>query len=181
MNFLSSLLKTSGAESGLSSALGAWRRAVSRLLDAMSAKYVIAYYAGAGQVIADLSATTTLILDTITANQGVPYDVATGAFTLEPNSVYELSFHAFFKSFNTVASDYAVVSWQDVAGNVLVSGTPAFCYPMASTENNSQQPVAHVIVKTTTALQVHAVATGGTGAASMGRSYAVVRKLGSAV
>jgi len=160
MNFLASALRGTGAESGLSSALGVWRRAVSQIVDALSPnKYVIAYYAGAGQAIAD---------------------VATGAFTLEPNSVYELTFHALFKTFNTQASDYAVVSWQTVGGTPLVSGTAALCYPMASTENTSSQQIAHVIVKTTTALQVHAVAAGGNGAASMGRSYAVVRKLGSA-
>lgn len=181
MDFLSSLLKNSGSESSLSSGLGAWRRAVSRLLDAMSPEYVIAYRAGAAQAIGDLSATTPLILDTISASQGVAYNVATGAFTLKPNTLYELNFYALFRDFNAEATDYAVVAWQDADGNPLVSGTVAFCIPPGSGLNIAPQPVARLIYSSRVEVRVRAVATAGSGAGSMGRSYAIVRKLGSTV
>lgn len=178
MNLLS-LLKSVGGEKSLGGTVGRWMQAVSRFLDGLGPKYVIAYRAGAAQAIPDLSVTTTLLLDTVSADGGVPYDPATGAFSLEANSLYELSFHALFRNFGTEATDYAAVAWQDVAGNVLVSGCVAFCVPPASTLNIAPQPVARLLVETTGALQVHAVATGGSGSGDMGRSYAIVRKLGS--
>lgn len=181
---LQSLLSGTGSESGLSSMLGRWRQAISQVVDAIApTKYVVAAMAHAPQVIADLGAATAIVLDRISTNKGVAYNATTGRFSLEASSVYELAFYPQWLSFNTVATDFAVYYWARTSDdNILADNTTAIAVPAASTQNLCAQTVARVIYTTTAAEAVYLKSAGGQGAASVGlESYAIVRKLGSAV
>lgn len=178
MNLLS-MLKASATERTLHSRVGRWRQAVSRVLDSLAPnKYVITSMANAPQAIADLSVPTTIVLDS-RIDGSVPYDAATGHYTLEANSIYELAFYPQWQSFNTEATDYATAFWANASGALLphVTGT---ALPPTSTTNVASQPVVRLLYKTGSAEDVFIRSDGGQGAASVATdSYAIVRKLGS--
>lgn len=177
---LLSLLKSASGEASLGSALGRWRQAVTNVIDAMAPKYVITSLTGAPQAIPDLSVSTPIILDTISADGGVPYNTATGVYSLEANSLYELAFYGLFQVFGTEANDFTTVNWQDSQGNVLVPDVFSVHLPLTTTQNIGTQTTARILYRTTEAIDVRIMSQDGSGSASVGSSYAIVRKLGRA-
>lgn len=182
MSKLLSLLKAAVGEMAIASRLGQWRLAVSKAIDGRSIKYVMTAMTTTPQPIADLAAGTVITLESIVANQGVAYDAATGLYTLEPNSFYELGFFPQMQGFSTEATDFAVLLWANDAGNSLVDNATGVAMPQTSSQNVAAQPVVHIFYGTGPAAeQVHIRSAGGQGAASVGTdSYAFVRRIAKA-
>lgn len=182
MSKLLSLLKAAVGEKSISSRLGQWRLAVSRAIDGRSVKYVMAANTAHAQLIADLGTGTPVVLETVVANQGVDYDPATGLYTLEPHSFYELGFFPQMGGFNTEATDFAVMFWSNAIGNSLVDNTTSAIYPVTSAQNVASQNAVHIFYGTgDVAEQVHIRSAGGQGSASVGTdSYAFVRRIAKA-
>jgi hypothetical protein len=179
MNTAISFLRS--IEHSLLSRFGRWAEYVSSKLDSLSAVSITTAMVNAPQAIANLGTATVIKLDTTVDDDGVPYDVSTGLYTLEANSLYELGFYPQVQSFGTEASDFAVLYWADALNNSLRDNCTAVAYPATSSQNACAQPNVHVFYRTGGAAeQVHIHSGGGQGSASIGTdSYAFVRKVRS--
>lgn len=180
MGRLLSLLKNASGERTLSSAIGRWRQAVSRRIDALEPSYSQAALVGGVQTIADLAAATTVAFDTLVTSQGddIAFNAATGEFTLAPG-YYELDARVQFEGFDTAGTDIATIFWTDSLGNDLAPGAFGVSVPATSGQNVAEQPTVKAFVHVTSTLVVSVVSAGGQGGAdvSLG-AFATVRKIG---
>lgn len=182
MGRLLSLLKAAAGERSLSGRIGAWRVAVSQALDNAAAQQynqvrrtIDQSFAAAGDVIFD---------DVPTSVGGLVYDTATGRWTLDPSTTYELEFFGWFGNFGA-ASDVCQTDWVDAANDVLVTPFGAtfggyFTPGGLSTIGASNKPVSKVIYRTGSVSEVVKVrVTNLTSTVDMqAGSYAIVRKIG---
>jgi hypothetical protein len=155
---------------------------VSTALDGqINPKFAEAKMVDAVQSIADLSASTPVLLDTLISDGGVPYDPLTGVFSLDANSTYELEAQLKFENYGTPATDVARWRWIDSLGNTLPPGhrVEGYAVPATSSLDVSLLTSAKTVFRTTEAIGAQIVATNGTGSADVSlSSWAIVRKIG---
>jgi len=171
----------------LHSALGRWRQRVGELVGgivdgtvaaaAASKPFVQTEYdeGGPGQLLAP---GTDVIFDD-PGFGSIPYNPATGVFTLEANKSYQLTAHFALSTYSGETVNIGI-EWVDAMTNaVLHAGHVAFCTPADNTNSVNTQPTADTFHTTTAAQGVKCRVTSLAGSATAlgGLSMALVKEI----
>jgi len=180
--FISRLL-AAGGETSVHTLLGAWRQKVSSGLQSSHPPQSppkpfsqTAYSSGgAGQALA---AGTNIVMDT-PGYGDIPYNEATGVWTLEANKNYRLTARFALVDYTGETTNMGI-EWVNAANAVLHADHEAFLTPGSNTNNLNSQPTAETFHTTGGVAElVHLRVTGATGTATAnpGLSYALVEEL----
>jgi hypothetical protein len=185
MGKLLDLLKASTGEASMFSKLGLWRQRVSIEVAQIQIQQILQYMQVRGAIDQSFAAVGDIVLDDVTTSVGgLTYDTATGLWTLDANTTYELEFFGWFANFGGVG-DVVQTDWVDSTNTTLVTPFGAtfggyFTPGGLSTIGASNKPVSKVIYRTGAVQEVVKIRVMNvTSTVDMqAGSYAIVRKVG---
>lgn len=178
MSRLLDLLKAAAGEIQLSGPLGRFLRAVAE--EASSSAEGPFVVTTRSVTVQSFAANGDVVLNQIALAGGIAYDTATGLYTLKSGKLYSLAFYGIWTNFGTPATDEVDYTWHDAdLGGSLNSGGSAFAYAMASTSNNSIQPVSATLYRAPQDTHVKVSVVGLVGTVDLRQgAYAIVRQIG---
>lgn len=190
-NELNVLLQAAAGEGTGSrhSHIGRWRQRVSELIAEASERaqqsaqpaqaapkpYKQAARTGVAQAI---GVGTDLIFNTAGTGD-IPYNPATGVFSLSANKAYRLTAHLLLGNFSGETVNVAVEWVDSVTNAVLEPNQNALCTPTTNTNSIAPQPTAEVMHSTSVAqgVKCRVTATLGTADLLTAGSYAIVQEI----
>lgn len=187
MGKLLDFLKRTAGQASLHSPLGQWRQKISTAVDQLQTQQTqqTQQFMQARRTIdQSFAAVGDIVLDDVpTSVGGLVYDTATGLWTLDANTTYELEFFGFFANFGGVG-DIVQTEWVDSTNTTLVTPFGAtfggyFTPGGLSTIGASNKPVMKTIYTTGPTPEVVKIrVTNVTSTVDMqAGSYAVVKKV----
>lgn len=185
MGALLDFLKAAVGEASLHSRLGQWRQRISGVVDQIQTQQTRQYMQARRTIDQSFAAAGDVVLDDVpTSVGGLAYDTATGLWTLDADTTYELEFFGFFANFGA-AGDVVQTEWVDSTNTTLVTPFGAtfggyFTPGGLSTIGASNKPVSKVLYHTGAVQEVVKIrVTNVTSTVDMqAGSYATVRKVG---
>ncbi len=184
MSRLLDILRSAGRT--LNDGLGSWRvqitRAVDDLVAAGGGSLAGAQYLQAGtNANANVQLNTDLVLNTIVAQQGIAYNVATGVATLTAGKMYSLRASGEIVNFVGGAPPFFDITWVDAATNVaLQAAITGTWIPVSDTSTSAPSDAVEVVYKPSTNQNVKLRTVGGGGGSALaaaGHFWSVIQQI----